>query len=90
MIVPVIGLIVGIVIGAVGSGVGLDATLIFLILWTICAVLSAAFMGIGLYIALNLTAKHLENFGERKFTVRKGARMKTGSGYLPPRGGLMR
>lgn len=90
MIVPVIGLIVGIVIGAVGSGVGLDATLIFLIFWTICAVLSAAFMGIGLYIALNLTAKHLENFGERKFTVRKGARMKTGSGYLPPRGGLMR
>ncbi len=90
MVVPVIGLIVGIVIGGIGIGIGLSETLIYVIFWSVCGALSAAFMGIGLYVALNLAAKHLENFGERKYIVRKKALRRNLSGYVPPRGGLMK
>ena len=89
--VPIVGLIVGVVLGGIGIGIGLSETLIFLIFWVVCAVLSAAFMGIGLHCTLAFAAKHLENFGERKYTVRKRSLSNGGSGgYIPPRGGLMK
>ena len=91
MLVPAVGLIVGVVISGVGVGIGLSETLIYLIFWVVCGALSAAFMGIGLHCALDRAAKYLENFGERKYTVRKRSILKGDSGgYVPPRGGLMK
>ncbi len=90
MIVPIIGMIVGIVLGGMGYGAGLSATLTYVIFWTVCTVPSAVFMGIGLHLVLDRAAEHLENFGERKYTVRKRLFAKNRSGYIPPRGGLMK
>ncbi len=81
--VPVVGMILGVILAGVARG--LSMTMIYLIFWAVCAALSAAFMGLGLALSLKYAAKYLENFGERKRTVRS-----TRGGFRPPRGGLLR